>query len=118
MTELNTIIDVSYNQQLRRIYICKTNSKMPSLQKRNSSIRFEFNELAMMHVKPDKVIRLLLSAAIFTQCLQDKYKHMDSEALYACRGPALKSIASTTLTRKVFDHHATLGRTISCLTCA
>lgn len=89
---------------------------MPSLQKRNSSIRNEFTELAMMTIKPEKITRLLLAAAIFMHCLSEKYRHMDFEALYACRDPALKSIAATTLTRKVFDHHATLPRTITNLT--
>ena len=33
--QLNAIIDVSFNQQLRRAFPNQTNSKMPAMQKRN-----------------------------------------------------------------------------------
>lgn len=64
MTELNTIIDVSYNQQMRRIWPAK--GKMPSMQKRNSGVKNEFYDLKNGKDQPENVQRLLLAAAVFT----------------------------------------------------
>lgn len=113
MTELNTIIDVSYNQQMRKIWPPK--GKMPRMEKRNSGVKNEFYELKNMKGQPAKVQRLLLVAAIFTQSVALKDRDLDPEALLASSDQILARIPDTTLTRKVFDHHATLQRTIAVL---
>lgn len=66
MLQLNAIIDVSFNQQLRRAFPNLTNSKMPAMQKRNIQLKNVFMEIALMKSPPAKFQKLLLAAAIFT----------------------------------------------------
>lgn len=69
----------------------------------------------MIHEPPDKVERLLLVAAIFTQSVPEQYRNLGASELFTKRKQVLGAIAVTTLTRKVFDHHATLEKTVKCL---
>ena len=64
ITEINTIIDVSYNQQMRKVW--PTKSKVPCMQKRNTALKNEFYELITLKERPEHVQRLLLVAAVFT----------------------------------------------------
>jgi len=83
ITEINTIIDVSYNQQMRKVWPAKC--KMPRMQKRNSALKHEFYELTTSKGQPEKILRLLLAAAVFTQSVPLKDRDLDPESFMASR---------------------------------
>jgi hypothetical protein len=75
-------------------------------------LQSEFVDLTMMKDPPEKVQRLLLVAAIFTQSVPELFRNWDGKELFSNRKQVLGGIAITTLTRKVFDHHATIQKSI------
>ena len=66
----------------------------------------------MTKTQPEKISRLMLSAALFTQAVPEHFRSLSGAEMLAQRDKILKAVPASILCRKLFDHHASLSKTI------